>query len=142
MNNAKIGAFLGYTYFLVFMILNLILIVNLIVARLASTYKKYNQRRHLLVHLNTLHVRELTEADDKYSALISAPFPLNVLHFFTAPFLLSIRKPSFNIKLLHIYFFPIALLSWTVFTFYQFLIIPFCYVKIVGHKFALMIVSP
>lgn len=42
MKNAKIGAFLGYTYFLVFMILNLILIVNLIVARLASTYKKYN----------------------------------------------------------------------------------------------------
>ena len=42
MKNAKLGAFFGYAYFLSFMILNLILIVNLIVARLASTYKKYN----------------------------------------------------------------------------------------------------
>ena len=42
MKNAKLGAFLGYAYFLTFMILNLILIVNLIVARLSSTYKKYN----------------------------------------------------------------------------------------------------
>jgi hypothetical protein len=59
MKEARLGAFLGYTYFLSFMIINLILIVNLIVARLASTYKRYNPLRPLLVHLNTLHVREV-----------------------------------------------------------------------------------
>lgn len=142
MKQAKLGALLGYTYFLTFMILNLILIVNLIVARLSSTYKKYNLRRHLLVHLNTLHVRELTEADEKYSALISAPFPLNILHFLTAPCLLNVRRASFNVKLLHIYYLPIAFISVVIFTVYQVIIIPFCYMKVVGHKFALMIVSP
>ena len=43
MKEAQLGAFLGYTFFLAFMIINLILIVNLIVARLAATYKKYNK---------------------------------------------------------------------------------------------------
>ena len=42
MKEARIGAFFGYAFFLAFMIINLILIMNLIVARLASTYKKYN----------------------------------------------------------------------------------------------------
>ena len=116
--------------------------MNLIVARLASTYKKYNQRRHLLVHLNTLHVREVSEADDKYSAMVSAPFPLNIMHFFTSPILINKRKQSTNLVILHIYYFPIALMSFAVFACYSLVIIPFCYVKIVGHKFALMVVSP
>ena len=142
MKDARIGAFLGYAFFLAFMIINLILIMNLIVARLASTYKKYNKRSHLLVHLNTLHVREISEADDKYSAMVSAPFPMSILHFFTAPILINQRKQTTNLIILHIYYFPIAIISFLVFTIYSLLILPFCYVKIVGHKFALMIVSP
>jgi hypothetical protein len=142
MKDAKIGAFLGYAFFLAFMIINLILIMNLIVARLASTYKKYNKRRHLLVHLNTLHVREISEADDKYSAMVSAPFPLNILHFFTAPILINQRKQTANLIILHLYYFPLALLSFATFAAYSLVILPFCYFKLIGHKFALMIVSP
>lgn len=43
MKEARLGAFLGYAYFLSFMIINLILIMNLIVARLAATYKRHNK---------------------------------------------------------------------------------------------------
>jgi hypothetical protein len=43
---------------------------------------------------------------------------------------------------LHIYYFPIAILSFLVFVCYSLVILPFCYIKLVGHKFALMIVSP
>ena len=42
MKNARVGAFLGYAYFISYLVLNLILIINLIVARLANTYKEYN----------------------------------------------------------------------------------------------------
>jgi hypothetical protein len=142
MQNARIGSFLGYAYFLSFMIINLILIVNLIVARLAATYKKYNKRRHLLVHLNTLHVREISEADEKYSALISAPFPLNLLHFVTGPILLNLRSPKANQTVLHFFYLPVAVTCFSVFSAYQILILPLCYIKIIGHKFALMIKSP
>jgi uncharacterized membrane protein len=40
------------------------------------------------------------------------------------------------------YYLPIAILSFAVFAVYSLVIIPFCYVKMVGHKFALMVVSP
>lgn len=42
MANARIGAFLGYSYFLSFLILNLVLIVNLIIAQLSYAYKYYS----------------------------------------------------------------------------------------------------
>ena len=142
MDNARLGAFLGYTYFITFMIINLILIMNLIVGRLAATYKRYNGRRHLLVHLNTLHVREISEADEKYSALVSAPFPLNLLHFLTGSILINMRSPTANVVVLQIFYFPIAVISFSVFLVYQLVILPFCYVKLIGHKFALMIKSP
>lgn len=142
MKNARLGAFIGYAYFIIFMIINLILIMNLIVARLASTYKKYNKSLHLLVHLNTLQVREISEADDKYSAIVSAPFPLNILHFFAGSLVLNMRSPFANVVVLQIYYIPVAFTSFIVFFFYQLLILPFCYIKIIGHKFALMVKSP
>lgn len=142
MKQAKIGAFLGYAFFLAFMILNLILIMNLIVARLAATYKRYNARRHLLVLLNTLHVRAVSEADDKYSCIVSAPFPLSLLHILTGSLVLNLKSPAANTAVLHIFFLPIALFAIIVFTVYQVLVLPFCYIKMVGHKFALTIRSP
>jgi len=142
MINARLGAFLGYAFFISFMIINLILIVNLIVGRLAATYKTYNKKRELLVLLNTLHVREVLEADDKYSAMVSAPFPLNMLHFFTGSLLINMKSQTANIVVLHFYYFPIAIVAFAFFAVYQMIILPFCYFKIVGHKFALMIKAP
>ena len=142
MKEAKIGAFLGYVYFIAFMIINLILIVNLIVARLAATYKLYNKKKELLMLLNTLYVREVSEADDKYSAVVSAPFPLNLFHFTLGSLVVSLKSPTANIALLNLYYLPIAILCFTVFTVYQVLVLPFCYLKLIGHKFALMVRSP
>ena len=118
MQNARVGPFLGYTYFLSFLILNLILIMNLIVARLANVYKQYNKKRHLLVLLNTLFEREVSEADDKYSCLVSAPFPLNLLNFALGSLAISLRSPAANIAILNIYYLPISSTCLVSFTLY------------------------
>lgn len=142
MKNARVGAFLGYLYYLSFLILNIILIINLIVARLAHSYKKFNKDRDILKLLSTLSVREVSEADEKYSAVISAPFPMNILNFVLGPIVISMKSPNANIALLNIYYLPISIISLLLFIVYQVLIFPFCYFKMIGHKFALMIKSP
>ena len=43
--------------------------------------------------LETLKIRPQTEADKEYSSLISLPTPINVLHMFVAPFLLTSSRP-------------------------------------------------
>jgi hypothetical protein len=74
--------------------------------------------------------------------MVSAPFPLNILHFLTASLLINMKSVRANVFVLHIYYFPIAVVTFVVFFFYQILILPLCYVKLVGHKFALMVKSP
>lgn len=118
MKDARVGAFLGYVYYLSFLILNIILIINLIVARLAHSYKIYNKDREILKLLGTLSVREVSEADDKYSAVISAPFPLNILNLVLGSIVISVKSPNANIALLNIYYLPISLICLAIFMVY------------------------
>ena len=118
MQNARVGAFIGYVFFIAFLLLNLILIVNLIVARLARTFKDYYYRKDLLFLLNTLYVREVSEADDKYSAIVSGPFPLNMLNITLGALVISMRSVNANIALLAIYYLPVSIICFIAFMLY------------------------
>jgi hypothetical protein len=84
----------------------------------------------------------VTEADEKYSAVISAPFPLSVLNFAFGTVVLGAKNPQINWFVLHLYYFPLMLCLIVVFTAYQLIILPFAYLKICGHKWALMVHAP
>lgn len=45
------------------------------------------------MHLATLSVREVSEADDKYSAVISAPFPYSILNFLASGVVFGMKSP-------------------------------------------------
>ena len=68
--------------------------------------------------LNTLFVREISEADDKYSAIVSAPFPLNMLQISLGSLVVSLKSPAANIALLNLYYLPISSLCFVVFVVY------------------------
>jgi len=57
-------------------------------------------------------------------------------------YILSVKNPHHNKLVLHFYYFPIMAVVLIIFTCYQFLILPLCYIKTVGHKFALIIKNP
>jgi hypothetical protein len=118
MSNARVGAFIGYVYFLAFLILNLILIVNLIVGQMSYAYKQYSKRRGILFLLETLSVREVSEADEKYSAVISTPFPLSMLNFIFAGVIFGSKSISLNVFFLNIYYLPIFLVILVLFIAY------------------------
>lgn len=118
MQEARVGAFIGYLYYIAFLILNIILIINLIVAKLGHAYKLHNADRDILKLLATLSVREVSEADDKYSAVVSAPFPLNLLNFPLGSLVISLKSQTANIALLALYYMPIGCLCLTIFVAY------------------------
>lgn len=92
--------------------------------------------------LTTLSIREISEADDKYSAVISVFFPISALNLIFGSIVLAAKSPSFNLFVLHLYFLPVMLICLLLFIVWQILILPFAYFKVVGHKFALMICGP
>ena len=116
--------------------------MNLIVGKLASAYRKIQSKREVLMLLQTLSVREASEADEKYSAAISAPYPLNILNMLFGVYVLSVKNPKHNRVILHLYYLPTMLTCLFLFIGYNFAMIPICYVKVVGHKFALIIRNP
>ncbi len=94
------------------------------------------------MQLETLSVREASEADEKYSAAISCAYPLSILNLVLGTYVLSVKKPIVNKAILHIYFLPTFIVILALFIAYQVIILPFAYLKIVGHKFALIIKNP
>ena len=68
--------------------------------------------------ISTLSVRAVTEADDKYSVVISAPFPLSVLNFAVGWIVIGAKSETANICLLLVYFFPVAVICFILFLAY------------------------
>lgn len=92
--------------------------------------------------LETLSVREVSEADEKYSAVVSAPYPLNGLNLLLGVYVLSVKSPKVNKFVLHFYFLPTMLVCLVLFVAYTIVILPLAYVKMVFHKFALVVRNP
>ena len=95
-----------YVFLLIYMIICFILITNLIVGQLSTAYRSYVKRRNVLMLLETLSVREASEADEKYSAAISPPYPLSIVNLLLGTYILSIKNPKHNKMLLMLYFIP------------------------------------
>jgi hypothetical protein len=92
--------------------------------------------------LYTLSVRDVSEADEKYSSVVSVPFPLSVLNLLFGSIVLGAKSPLLNEILLHFYFIPVMLTCLSIFVVYQILILPFCWIKLLGHKWALIVKAP
>lgn len=137
-----IAKYLGYFFFWAYLCGNFFLVRNVIVAQVATTYGRVRKAGNTLYLLTALSVREVSEADGKYSAVISAPFPLSILNLVFGSIVLSAKSPDFNLFVLHIYYFPVMIVLVAVFLAYQLAIIPFAYMKVAGHKWALVIRAP
>ena len=139
-----VGEYVGYLFFCSYLIVQFVVIKNLITAQLIAVYYVVRQGQKTLYLLSTLSVREVTEADDKgkYSAVISAPFPMTALNIGLGSITLAAKSPGMNNFALNFYYFPIMLILTIVFLAYQLLILPLAFLKIAGHKWALMVRAP
>jgi hypothetical protein len=68
--------------------------------------------------LYTLSVRDVSEADEKYSAVVSVPFPLSTMNLVLGSIVLGAKSPLLNLILLHIYFLPVMLVCFVLFMIY------------------------
>jgi hypothetical protein len=109
---------------------------------LSSAYSRYRKSKNIIYLLETLSVREGSEADDKYSAAVSCPYPLSIANLMLGTYVLSVKNAAHNRFVLHLYFLPTMLVTTTLFVVYQFAILPLAIVKTIGHKFALVVRNP
>jgi len=131
----------GTAFFLTFLAINVGLYMSLFVAMTVSLYGTVGDRGHIYHMLDTLEVRSVTTADKDYSALISLPTPLNILHILVSPILMTSSSPeTVNKAILWIAYLPVFIVTTVIFFTYSVAILPIAFVKIFFHKMIMIFV--
>lgn len=135
------GQYFGYTFLIIFLVVNIGLIMSLFVSIIVVLYDAFSHNSNIYQMLETLKLRAQTQADKEYSALVSLPTPLNVLHFIFAPCLLTSKNPEpFNVCILFVAYVPIIFFATVLFIVYNVALLPFTYMKLFFHKLVMIMV--
>ena len=115
---------------------NHILLINLLIAILSSTYALYEQQGVSLYVNGILQMRSAAEYDHKYGALVSTFPPFNIVLLPFIPFyMLKENTKKLNHLVFHLTYVPILLISFLLFFVFNMICIPFAYFKCVGSRF-------
>ena len=85
------GNLVGELYYIVFIVMNNILIINLLIAILSSTYARLEDQQLVLYINEILLLRPTLEYDRNYSGLIATFAPWNVFAVIGSPLFISVK---------------------------------------------------
>eukprot|EP00347_Sterkiella_histriomuscorum_P018277 403346125 len=137
-DNLLIGKQFGQIYHLAFLIFNMILLVNLIIAILSTTFAILHEKQLALYYDGIIEAIPQYKYDRTYGSLVCSFPPFNIL---VLPFTLvfAFYKNEFflqklNNGLLHISYFPVFLTMLVIFIALNLILIPLAYLYAIGVK--------
>ena len=133
---------LGKVFHLFVMCVNMLLLLNLIIAIMTDTYAYYNSLRRGLFSRNIIEAVPSYQNDKRYGALISAFPPFNLISMLFLPLMLVLKEDraslkSFNLAICKVIYSPILVISSLFFFSASLLMAPFAYCKMVIFKYNL-----
>ena len=131
----------GILFHLFVLLVNMLLLLNLVIAIMSDTYTFYVNVRLGLFSQGIIEAVPSYQNDKRYGALISAFPPFNLITMLMLPIMLCIKDrkklESFNMAVCKLVYVPVALFMALYFAIVNFLLIPFAYIKTIVHKFKL-----
>ena len=132
---------IGVAFHVVFTGTNLLLLVNLIIAIMSSTYQRLSDVKIGLYSQEILEAMPSYKNNKYYGGLICMIPPINMLAYVLLPFYLGIKNKAklekFNKAVCMVLYFPIGLVVSAFFLAASLLMVPFAYFKVVVHKIIL-----
>ena len=107
----KVPPMVGYIYMTLFLILTMIMLLNFLVAVLSNTYRVLTDVQIGLYLRKVLYLRQRISYDEKYSWIVSAVPPLNILFFLIIPLVLYFKSKTFNNFILIVQFIPVWIVA-------------------------------
>ena len=131
----------GIYFVLLFVFLNLIILVNVVVAMMADTYG-YMTTLKLGIYSHRLIKAAPAYTQDKYyGALVFLPAPLSTISFFTLPYYLCVkdkaRLEKFTTRFNMSFYFFVSVLISIIFMALNLILMPFAYLKTCYDKILL-----
>ena len=125
------GETLGDVFLTIFLIMNMILFLNLLIAILSTTYSNLWELKNVLYINEILKLRSRLEYDKNSSALVSTFAPFNIVAFAFMPLILYSKQPKrINKVLFHIEYIPLLILILVIFIAINLIMIPFAWLKV------------
>ena len=125
-----INKWYGYGAMILFLIISAIALLNFLIAIISNVYDKLN-RISIGLHFHSLiRIRSLLQSDKRYSSLVSAAPPFNVVTFFFVPLILWLQSSKLNLALLHYEYIFVMIVGIILYIFFVLLCIPFAYLAI------------
>lgn len=127
--------------------MNIVIILNLVIAILATTYNELNQYKRGLFFDTVVKTIPIYKTNKTYGALVCAYPPLNVLMLTLTPvyflFDLTMGKNAkvtrmFNWSLQVLFYLPILALATGVFILFNLLCLPIAYIAALITKYRLL----
>lgn len=133
---------IGIYFVLTFIFLNLLILLNFVIAMMADTYSLMTSVRKGLYNYNIIHAAPAYKLDKYYGGLILMMPPFCMITFILLP-VYVFRKDrqhlaAFNKKVYQAAYFFIALVIGLVFFAVNLLLMPFAYLKTCWHKLNLV----
>jgi hypothetical protein len=137
--DAMSGKVLGYMYLLIYLLVGMVVLINLLIAILSSTYAYYETRSKALYYDEIIKVTPIMEFDSEYGALISSVSPINGILILAIPFYeMAKNKKALNDFLLFVEFFPSAVFSTVLFLVINLALVPLTYLYCLIKKISLI----
>ena len=122
--------YLGDAYLAIIMIINNILLLNLLVAILSSTYALLDDKKMVLYINEILKLRNTLEYDRNCSSLVSSFPPWNVISIILMPVIMLFKEPVLiNSFVFHINYLPLFVLVSSAYLCTNAILIPVAYIK-------------
>jgi hypothetical protein len=121
--------------------MNLILLLNLVIAILTDTYIRFSKVKLGLYYDGVVDAISSLKYDKRYGAMVTAIPPFNVFMFLLTPIFLMVKNPRRLKKINHtltlITYLPLAFILIIVFIAGNTLMMPFAYLYALIHKIKL-----
>ena len=130
-SESEFYAIIGRIYLTIFLIINMLLLINLLIALFSDTYSQVQQKSHSLFRHEFLCEFPNYSNNKKYSALVSTFMPLDSI---LSPFFLTLillnsdkHKQKLNEIILRVEYVPVFLIILLAYTLVQMILLPFAY---------------
>ena len=136
--------YLGHAFIIIYLMLNLILLLNMVIAMMSETYANMNSERIGIYNYQILRVRPQYKFNKYYGGMVASIPPFNILNFLVSfPLYILWRNDLEKVKGLtkfvlsmnfYLFVLPLHILIFTV---CNLVILPFAYLKTIVAKMIL-----
>ena len=130
-------------YTALFLIINGVIVLNLVIAILATTYEEYIGFKRGLYYDNIVASIPRLKYNKYYGSATCALGPFSVIQFALTPMYICLKKGTFlletvNHYLTMLFYLPYGLIITAIFAALNLLLIPVGYICAIGSKYKLM----